>query len=214
MSSELTAQVDLVKKLQRGDEVAWIEFLDSEQSIVWNWILKFGISENDIPDVRQEVFVAAVHSIKSFRGSASLRTWLLGIAHLKAVDQLRKRSRAKEISGSLAASIHKLDHEGSESEIHLPSGIPDGFEALVVKERLKERHDLVQGALAVLAEYNPVACQVLTLFFFEELSYKEIASALNLPLGTVQSKLNRAKVSFAIILNAVYSWNKAQPFND
>src|SRR5258706_9612585 len=133
MNSELKGEADFVRRLQAADEDAWNELLDREGGVVWTHIRHFGVPDEDISDIRQEVFIAAVHAIGSFHGEARLRTWLFSIASARAVDWRRKQNRYKRIPRHLLTSIQKTGSDGSESEIELPSLLPDSFEALVAK---------------------------------------------------------------------------------
>lgn len=165
------AEAALVARAQSGDRNAYGELVRRHHTGVINVIYRMCGDVELAQDTAQEAFVQAWLHLPSFRPGTSLRNWLYRIAVNAAIDALRREAR---ISG--------LDIET------LP--IPDpqaGPEAALLQ---KERQVTVQQAVLGLTEASR---SVLVLREYGGLSYQEIAATLNIPLGTVMSRLNYAR---------------------
>lgn len=122
-------------------------------------------------EVLQDTFFAAWTGASSYGGRASVRVWLLGIARRRAHDTLRRRT------------IHAVDASALDT-IPAPDPEPESL-ALVAAER-----DTLHAAMVRL---RPLHREVLVLNFVQELSYRDIAAVLGVPVGTVMSRLYHAK---------------------
>lgn len=165
------AEAALVARAQSGDRNAYGELVRRHHTGVINVIYRMCGDVELAQDTAQEAFIQAWLHLPSFRPGTSLRNWLYRIAVNAAIDALRREAR---ISG--------LDIET------LP--IPDpqaGPEAALLQ---KERQVTVQQAVLGLTEASR---SVLVLREYGGLSYQEIAATLNIPLGTVMSRLNYAR---------------------
>jgi RNA polymerase sigma-70 factor (ECF subfamily) len=133
------------------------------------WLLR---NDQDAQDVVQESFLKAYKAQESFRGSEA-RTWMLSIVRNTAMDFRRRYKSGTEVA---------LEDQGPEPEDDSPD--PEG--ALLAQSR----RDQVRQAISHLpAEFR----EVIVLREIEGLSYKEIASVLDIPMGTVMSRLSRAR---------------------
>jgi RNA polymerase sigma-70 factor (ECF subfamily) len=133
------------------------------------WLVR---NEQDAEDVVQESFLKAYKAQESFRGSEP-KTWMLSIVRNTAMDFLRRLRSSGTVT---------LGEEGYEPEDHLPNP-----ERAVLEQ---SRRDQVRRAISRLA---PEFREVVVLREMEGLSYKEIASVLSIPMGTVMSRLSRAR---------------------
>ena len=131
----------------------------------------------DALDAAQEVFVRIYKSIASFRGDSSLSTWIFRITRNVCSDFLRKRK----------GFVKSLDEE-EDDEPKLE--IPDEKNAPHTDYEKKERVYVVREAISELDEHQRT---VLTLFDLNGLSYEEIAEITHVPVGTVKSRLYRAR---------------------
>jgi RNA polymerase sigma-70 factor (ECF subfamily) len=164
-------EVDLITRAKNGERNAFSELVcihaDGVRHVIYHMYGDLQLAE----DAAQETFIRAWLYFSSYRPQTSLRNWLYRIAVNAATDMLRKEKRILP---------HALED--------LPLKDPQpGPEALFSRE---ERATLVQKAVLSL----PDACRaVLVLREYEGLSYQEIADALEIPVGTVMSRLNYAR---------------------
>jgi RNA polymerase sigma-70 factor (ECF subfamily) len=159
----------LVTKAQHGDRNAFSELVRRHSQGVINVVYRLCGDAQLAEDSAQEAFIQAWLKLSTYRPHTSLRNWLYRIAVNIAIDALRKEKHlADELSERLATSEPT-------PEVMLTS---------------QERANWVQKAVLSL----PPACRaVLVLREYEDLSYQEIASTLNIPIGTVMSRLNYAR---------------------
>lgn len=166
-------EIELVTRAQGGDRNAFSELVRLHSQGVLNIIFRMCGNAQTAEDAAQETFIRAWSHLGSFRVDASLRNWLYRIALNTATDMLRKEK-------------HILP--GDVDDLHLTDPGP-GPEALFLQE---ERTALVQQAIQALPDASRA---VLVLKEYEGLSYQEIADALDIPIGTVMSRLNYARGS-------------------
>lgn len=164
-------EAELVTKAQQGDRNAFSELVCIHAQGVMNVIYRMCGDAQIAEDAAQETFLQAWTHLFSFRPQTSFRNWLYRIAVNAAVDILRKE---KHISPSNLEDLPLRDPQ-------------PGPEAVFSQE---ERAALVQKAILSLPDASRA---VLVLREYEELSYHEIANALDIPVGTVMSRLNYAR---------------------
>ena len=164
-------ETELITRAKNGERNAFSELVCIHADGVRNVIYRLYGDAQIAEDASQETFIQAWLHLPSFRPQTSLRNWLYRIAVNAATDMLRREKRILP---------HALED--------LPLKDPQpGPEALV---SLAERATLIQEAVLSL----PDACRaVLVLREYEGLSYQEIADALEIPVGTVMSRLNYAR---------------------
>jgi RNA polymerase sigma factor (sigma-70 family) len=164
-------EVELVTQAQRGDRNAFGELVSIHSQGVINLIYRMCGDAQVAEEAAQETFMQAWLHLPSYRPRSSLRNWLYRIAVNAAADMLRKEKRI------LPNAIEDLS---------LFDGHP-GPEAILSQS---ERTVLIQKAILSLPEASRA---VLILREYEELSYHEIAETLDIPIGTVMSRLNYAR---------------------
>jgi RNA polymerase sigma-70 factor (ECF subfamily) len=163
--------MELVTRAQRGERDAFSELVRIHAQGVFNVAYRMCGDMLIAEDAAQETFIRAWQNLSSYRPQTSLRNWLYRIAVNAATDMLRKEKRILP---------NDID------ELQLTDERP-GPELLISQ---LERTDLVQRAVLSL----PDACRaVLVLREYEGMSYHEIADALDIPIGTVMSRLNYAR---------------------
>lgn len=174
-----------IENLRAGDAMAFDQFVRDRTADIYALLLRLTQDAEEARDLAQETFLQAFRSISSFRGDADLRTWLYRIA----VNQARNRHRwwrrrrrnetmsLDETSGSGGASIGSLLVDES-------SETPEDC-AL----RQEREHHLLRALAALSSD----AREVVVLRDIEGLSYEEIAETLNASVGTVKSRLSRAR---------------------
>ena len=164
-------ETELVHRAKNGERNAFSELVCIHAQGVRNVIYRMCGDAQIAEDAAQETFIQAWLHLSSYRPQTSLRNWLYRIAFNAATDMLRKEQRI--LPNAL-------------EDLQLSDPLP-GPEAVFSQE---ERTTLVKKAILSL----PDACRaVLVLREYEEMSYHEIAEALDIPLGTVMSRLNYAR---------------------
>lgn len=154
---------------------------------LYQFVLRFMGDSTTAEDVVQEAFLQVHTSAAQFDPSRRFKPWLFTIAANKARDQLRRRSRRREVA--FDAQIGEGEDAGR-SFIHLLAGdstTPD--ESL----RLDEQRRVVRS---VVEEMPPNLCEVLILAYYHRFPYKEIGEIVGIPLGTVKSRLHAAVLWF------------------
>jgi RNA polymerase sigma-70 factor (ECF subfamily) len=164
-------ETELVTRAQRGDRNAFSELATIHAQGVMNVIYRMCGDVQVAEDAAQETFLRAWLHLSSYRPQKSLRSWLYRIAVNAATDMLRKEKRILP---------NDID------DLHLTDEQP-GPELLASQQ---ERTALVQRAVLALPDASRA---VLVLREYEGMSYHEIAEALDIPIGTVMSRLNYAR---------------------
>lgn len=179
----------LVEGLRTGAEEAYEALIQRFQHPVYNLINRLLDDPEESPDVLQEVFLKVFRKIGSFRGQASLKTWIYRIAVNEAYNHRRffSRHRKQEIG------IDRTDDSGSTLHDVLPDHARSPFELASDSET----HQRIEEALL---EINPGFRAAVVLRDLEELSYEEIAEVLNLSLGTVKSRILRGREALRKVL--------------
>lgn len=165
----------LVAKAKNGDGEAFGELVRFYEKFVYNTAYGFLFSPHDAFDVSQEAFIKAWRSINSFKGDSAFSTWLYRITVNTAKDALFAKARRKELSST-----------DSEGEI-IDTPAPDTPETEYIR---KERREELMRAIDTLDED---AREIIILRELDGLSYEEIAELLKIELGTVKSRLSRAR---------------------
>ena len=181
----------LMALAKEGEETAFSEFVRRHADTVHRWMTR-AVGEQEADDLTQDVFLKAYRGLAAFRGEAPPRAWLASIADNAVKNRYRALSRFRRIfTGS-------RDEENSSE----PTGRGTSPEE---DARARESHRFVAEALKLLpAEFRmPVVLRDL-----EEWSYEEIAHSLNLPIGTVKSRIARGRGQLKAILVPLMSSGK------
>lgn len=180
----------IIERCKAGDTAAFDELVRRFEKRVFNCALRITGNYNDAADIAQEAFIRAFHSIQTFRGDAKFATWIYRIVTNVYLDE-RKRSKAHRTT-SLDEAI-ELEENAVTRQIEDEAPTPD--EVVENKERLRA----LQKAINSLPDYQRI---IITLYHTQHRSYEEIAEILKLPIGTVKSRLNRARLALAEILES------------
>ncbi len=171
----------LIKLAQRGDLDAFNRLVLTYQHQVYNLAYRIMGEEAPAADAAQEAFISAYNHLKSFRGG-SFKSWLLRIVTNACYDDLRRRKRRP--ATSLEAMVND---DNSETDFELPSSA-DGPETIVQQH---EMASLLQMGITTLPADQRI---VLVLSDIQGMSYEEIAEVTQSNLGTVKSRLSRARL--------------------
>ena len=171
----------LVRKAQSGDDSAFEQLLLQHQKNVYNLCLRLLQNPDDAQDAAQESFLRAWRNLDQYHFDAAFSTWLYRLTRNLCLDELRKKKRRPQTSLSVQ------DEEGEERELEIADPAPVPEEALLQKEQ--------QRAVALAMEQlPPEQREILQLRVVQELPYEQIAEILGLPVGTVKSRLARARI--------------------
>lgn len=173
----------MVKLIKSGDRQAFNLLVTEYQQRVINISYSMLSDREEAYDAAQEVFVKIYRYIGNFRGDSSLSTWIYRITKNVCSDFLRKRREA----------VISLDEEDEKKiEIGDTSYFP---------EKHSERAEMLRVLKNAMERLDENSRMVITLYETEDLSYDEISDILNLPVGTVKSRLNRAREKLKNILS-------------
>ena len=189
-SSNTKPTVSDAQLLQRhldGDDLAFAALVARYRAELFNFLARFTGNAELAEDVFQEAFVQLHMSAQTFDMSRRLKPWLFTIAANKARDALRSKSRRQ--AAPLDAAIGGGDEGASFAEL-IPANIPAPDESSMNLETRQAVQNIVDDMPEALRA-------VLTLCYFNELPYKDIAEILEIPLGTVKSRLHAALKQFA-----------------
>ncbi len=190
MSSE-SSDAELVQRFKQGDRDAYAEIVRRYQHRVFTMCLRWMGDRQVAEEVAQDVFVALFKALDRFRGDARLSTWIYRVVvnHCKNRRQYRRR---RHFDRHEALEGRRADGEDAPTR-----QLPDEGPATDARLHAAEAEDLVQTGLAQLDEEQR---QIIVLRDVQDLSYDEIGSILDLPRGTVKSRLHRARAQLATIL--------------
>jgi RNA polymerase sigma-70 factor (ECF subfamily) len=177
-----TPEKTLIKAAQRGDLEAFNLLILQYQNLLFGIALRLLNDEDAAADAVQEALISAFRRFHTFRGD-SLRSWLARVVVNACYDELRKKRRQHTIP------LEQVNSEGDEIETSYwlvdPQADPE----------LQFESSELEGAIQTsLHKLNPIYRLILILVDVEGLSYEEAAAAAGVPVGTVKSRLARARV--------------------
>lgn len=178
------AETEFIERLKNGDADAFDALVVRHSAAVYALLFRLTENHEEAADLTQETFLRALKAIKSFRGEANLKTWLYRIAVNESRNRFRwwKRRRIEKMIS--------LDAPVGNSETTLSETFSSNC-ANPEQEILRgEREDALRRALQSLPE---IFRQAVVFCDIEGLSYEEIASALEINVGTVKSRIARGR---------------------
>ena len=177
---------DLVKKCLAGDHGAWESIVRQHHRRIYNLAYRFTGKFDEAEDLTQEIFLKVYRSLKGYRPeSGTLVSWMVRIGRNHIVDHYRKFKTERAQTDSLETEYEKAKEN--------PARYPNPGEAL-------ERRELSERVHRALFKIPADLREAVILRDLEEFTYEEIADMLNLPLGTVKSRINRGRVELARLL--------------
>ena len=188
-----TVDVDapLVERVKRGDQRAFEMLVVKYQRRVERLIARMVRDADLVPDIAQESFIRAYRALPNFRGDSAFYTWLYRIAVNTAKKALMELKRDPLITQSALAS-REDDDETSRVENELSDG--------ETPESLMASKQVAQTVNAAIEGLSEDLRQAITLREIEGLSYEDIADIMNCPIGTVRSRIFRAREAIALRL--------------
>ncbi len=186
----------LVRRCIAGDAVAWEEIVQRYHRRIYNICYRFTGSGTDADDLTQEVFIKMYRTLNSYdveRGA--FMTWVTTVTRNLLVDHFRK-TRQERVTDS-------LDTPQSEQDDAMPLGdrIPDKGPSPDTRVQSREAKEAVHEALQRL---SPELREAVILRDLQDMDYREIATVLRVPEGTVKSRINRGRAELARLLQRTY----------
>ncbi len=176
----------LIRRLRERDESAFREMVDEYRNRVFSLTLRMLGNREEAEDLAQEVFITVFKSMDSFRGDSKFSTWLYRITANHCKNRIKYLARRQD--RSKAEFDETFDRDSAAGAVAVPRRArrPDevlqGAQMEVLLQRAIDSLDQDQRLLVVLRDV-------------EELSYEEICAITNLPVGTVKSRIHRARVT-------------------
>jgi len=186
----------LVRRCISGDAAAWEEIVQRYHRRIYNICYRFAGSSNDADDLTQEVFIKMYRTLNSYdvdRGA--FMTWVTTVTRNLLVDHFRK-TRQERMTDSLDTT--SSDHADT---LALSERIPDRRPAPDSRVQTREAKEAVHQALQKL---SPELRESVILRDLQDMDYREIATVLKVPEGTVKSRINRGRAELARLLQRTY----------
>ena len=186
----------LVRRCVAGDAAAWEEIVQKYHRRIYNICYRFAGSANDAEDLTQEVFIKMYRTLNTYdveRGA--FMTWVTTMTRNLLVDHFRK-TKNERITDSLEATP-----SGHEDAMPLSERIPDQGPTPDAGVQSRETSEAVHQALQKL---SPELREAVILRDLQDMDYREIATVLRVPEGTVKSRINRGRAELARLLQRIY----------
>ncbi len=176
----------LVSRCLRGDEAAWEELVRLHTRRVYALCFRFTGNNQEAQDLTQEVFLRVFRTVKTFRSTeGSFATWLARVTRNLLIDHYR-RTRQERVTDSIEDQLPVLEEVGAVASTR-PDHVVAGLEA----------SEILRAALQRL---SPDLREAVILRDLQEMEYREIADVLQIPEGTVKSRINRGRAELARLL--------------
>ena len=184
----MNIDTELVEKIIKGEMNSFEELINKYEKMIYNLAYRIFNNYSDAEDITQEVFLKVYRNIQKCRGKESIKTWVYTIAYNTCIDEVRKRKGKINISLDMT-----LDSGDGDYKFEFASKELTPENKLINKEEIKE----IENAINKLKEEHK------TLIFLRDikgLTYNEISEIMDINIGTVKSKLNRARTNLKNIL--------------
>ena len=179
LSEKARHDYKLVKLAANGDEKAYAELLGRYEDAIYYMLLKMVNNKSDAEDLTIEAFGKAFKNLAQYTPNYAFSTWLFKIATNNCIDFIRKKK-----GNTISLDQTFDDHESIGTP--LQSNTPDPEEDMIKSQRVTLMRNVV-------GNLKPRYRTLVELRYFKEYSYEEIATELNLPIGTVKAQLFRAR---------------------
>ena len=173
---------DIVKLIVLGDKDLFGEIIDRYEDKLTRYVKRFIQHVDDVSDIIQIVFIKAYTNLQSFDTDRSFNSWIYRIAHNESVNYLKKKSNEK---------VSFIDFDTFLPHVFTKEGADD-------RTLKRETQELLETSLSSI---SPKYREVLVLYYYDELSYQEIADVLQIPTATVGVRIKRGKESLEKMLH-------------
>jgi RNA polymerase sigma-70 factor (ECF subfamily) len=185
----------LVRRAQAGDRDALSTLVQSQQTYVYSIAMSLMHNPADAADMTQEAFIRLMRSLGTYRAETKFTTWLYRLVTNICLDGLRRRGRSIDSLDAPSSGQGGEDAQTSGERLADTDRWTQPEQELELRESATE----VRAALISLPASQRLA---LTLHYFEDLRYEDIADVMGLPLNTVKSHIRRGKERLALVLSS------------
>lgn len=186
---------ELIRLAQAGNRDALEQLVASQQHYVFSLAMSVLHNPDDAADLTQEAFVRLYRSLRQYNGESRFTTWLYRMVINLCRDELRRRKR--QVQQILPGADGDDDDRDPVTLVR-----DDSFDA--DPPSVLEHKELSTALHAVVDQLEPQYRQALTLFYFEDLKYQDIAEVMQIPLNTVKSHIRRGKERMAELIALQY----------
>jgi RNA polymerase sigma-70 factor (ECF subfamily) len=185
----------LVRRCITGDAVAWEEIVRTYNRRIYNICYRFAGSGDDAEDLTQEVFIKMYRTLATYdHNKGAFATWVTTITRNLLVDHFRK-GKQQRMTDSIDAQSEHEDAVPLSEQIQDQSARPDA--------RVQSR-EVGETVHAALGRLSPELREAVILRDLQDMDYRDIASVLKVPEGTVKSRINRGRAELARLLQRTY----------
>jgi RNA polymerase sigma-70 factor, ECF subfamily len=178
-------QPEVVKRALAGENSAWEELLTGYSRKIYNLCYRFTGRTTEAEDLTQEVFIKVFQTLRTYDAAqGAFSTWLNRLARNHLVDHYR-RTRKDRLTSSIDEDAGQIEER------------PSQLESPTARVESRERRELLQAALDRL---SPDMREAVILRDLQDLEYEEISQVLEVPVGTVKSRINRGRLELARVL--------------
>ncbi len=177
---------ELIRQAKKGDLKAYEDIIGLYEKRVFSTIYYMVKNDNDVEDIAQEVFIKIYKNLNNFKEESSLYTWIYRITVNVCIDELKKRKKVVYLD-------EKIDTKDGEVELQLPDDSKSPTD-IAEDNELKYR---LEKCIRKLPESQRM---MIILRDIKGFTYMEIAEIMKMNLGTVKSKINRARAALKLLL--------------
>ncbi|MCH7785412.1 MAG: RNA polymerase sigma factor [Bacteroidetes bacterium] len=163
-----------ISKTLKGDSRAYSFLVEKYQNFVYTIVIRMVKVKEEAEEVSQDTFIKAFQSLSSYRGESKFSTWLYSIAYRKALDRIRKNNKIN--TSELIEEITESNFESIENALHY------------IQEQ--ERNEIIKKCILQLKEQEAA---IITFYYYEDLTVKEIAKITQLTEDNIKVKLHRSR---------------------
>lgn len=179
---------EVVREVLNGEAKSFQKLMDRYFDIIYYTLLKMVYSKKEAEELSLEVFSRAFQNLSTYSEDYAFSTWLFRIATNCGIDHIRR----KKVN---TVAIEE-ENKGAYESVVLASDSEQQPDELLIKQQIANE------LRALVDDLKPFWHELIEMRYYKELSYEEIASQLNMPMGTVKSQLYRAKQKLAKMADA------------
>jgi len=177
------SDAEIIEKVLSGDVNSFEAIVKKYEKMIYNLAMTKTQNRENAQDISQECFLRAYKMLRSYRTDSAFSTWIYRICQNLIFDHFRKNKKTKTVSLSLSASE---SDDGELKEIDIADNSSEPSEQIIRNEKIEKIREIINSLPDDLRE-------IIILRDFRNLSYADIAEMLDIEIGTVKSRLNRAR---------------------